>query len=1156
MGKKLDEYKEKSNKIINTFRIIGIFIFILGILISIVQYTLSKAKENKALMANTDSEFVIDLKDNSIVYKKETDINIAINNYDKTKKYNVRIDMDSMETINEELGNKNNKLKLKFDSDGKKQIKFSIAINGVESYNCTKTVYYIEPYKKQFLEENENNGVVMHIRDGTRENYLTSIDLLKKAGGTFVREDFLLLDKFLKKRDKDFEIYDKWINKINDEGLKILLIINCTDKTFSGEDCKINTDEEIDKCVEIAKIIANRYNFIEDFELINEPNAKETTAYKTEEDLYFYSKLLKKITEELYKINPKISVSSGGTTTYQHLTKNTITSEDFINLISQNTQNKSMIYGYHPYDNTNKEKQNGDFYNLLDNHFNLFSNLGGFLKSYITEYGVSSSESYKITEEIQAQKLVQQTTILDKYGVELAIQYNMWNTTSDTYYSIRNYGLLHNDYTPKLSYYSMKNYYQNTNGSEYIGSLNIQSGLEAHVYNKDGKPLIIAWSDNTNNTYDFKLNSMTAKDLYGKDITPDENGNIQITTSPVYLYNVGTNYFYQAISNVSMTKYDEFIEKFKDEISKVSGLKTSIENLKNQMQSISNNSSLNEQTAINLMKEHYKLGDTIIQSYKSKTLQVEYVKLSSMLDMLDDIGDSFEDLVTVSAKTRNSNLKETKNLITTTENLINNNQDLEIIYPTKILQFSKDFYEKADYINGLKEENDIKTGLIVSKNLHSNLLASWANGFTGLYIDKYIENNPVEIEYSVSTLTNQSVTATLKTNAEITVTNNQNSKSHLFTENGEFTFEYTIKGRNFTKKATVTNIDKTPPAITGIENNGFYTTKVIPKVIDSNLQDIKLYKDSNLITNYSANSEISADGAYKIEATDKAGNKATVSFDICANPATISYSETNPTNKNVMATIVSNYDIQVTNNSNQKQYTFTKNGTYTFNYKIKTKEFNITAKVDWIDKEAPIITGIENNKLYIDQAVIPNVSDENLNEVKLYLNSIQVKNYKSGNKLTEEGFYKLVANDRAGNKTEVNFNIIKNNSKEYKVKGRNIINITGNTTKAEFTKNFNGSGLYQIARNGQAISNTDFVATGDILKSNNGDEYTLIVTGDVNKDGVVDISDLVRLKMYLIRGDNLDGLELLAADCNLDGEDISIADFVKMRLIIITKSTT
>ncbi len=124
---------------------------------------------------------------------------------------------------------------------------------------------------------------------------------------------------------------------------------------------------------------------------------------------------------------------------------------------------------------------------------------------------------------------------------------------------------------------------------------------------------------------------------------------------------------------------------------------------------------------------------------KKGQLKAEPVKISSMLDMINDIGNSYEDLVTVSVKKNtinsvmktlneanvdSSELTTTKQKIDETENLINTNTDVEIIYPTKILQFSKDCYEKkADYINSLEEQNDIKAGLIISNNLHAQLLA-------------------------------------------------------------------------------------------------------------------------------------------------------------------------------------------------------------------------------------------------------------------------------------------------------------------------------------------------------------------------------------------------------------------------------------------------
>lgn len=1146
MSKKIEKYKKQANRIVRTLKMIGISVIILAILVSIAQYVINKSmiNEENQNLSSESSDYEINVKNNTVVYKDNIKINISIKNYEAKCQYKLKIDIDGTEIIQTDQMENDNTFNINFNKEGKKEISITIFKDDAINYNNNLNIFYIKPYEKQFLDELSTNGISAHFAlniDGEK-----SIELLKSMGISKIRDDIIWYK--LEKTDGtfDFSKCDEWINNLYDNDIELYAILINPGKLI-GDDKKISNDEELSRFVNFAKIVANRYPQIMKYEVLNEPNLD----YLSNDDMKYYSKAVSEITSELKKINPRIQVIGGATAAVVNDEKNKVSSNTFINNILNNTNNKINNFSVHEYDNTSNASWVG--YMLKQNN-KIVSQNGGFNNTYMSEYGASTYKN-GFSEEQQAFRLVKYSIVADINGIKEKYIYNSKNIGNDLNNSEHNFGIINYNYTPKLSYYALKNFYENTNGAEYIGAIEYEDGIKGYVYNKDGKPKIIIWSQNTDEEKIIKKGDFKATDIYGMNILPDEDGNIKVSTSEIYLDNVSKNYFYQAISNEATTKYDEFLEKFQDEISQVSGLKTSIENLRRQMQNISNHSSLNEQTAINLMKEHYKLGDTIIQAHKSKTLQVEYVRLSSMLDMLDEIGDSFEDLVTVSCKTRNSNLAETKKLITTAENLINNNEDLDIIYPTKILEFSKDFYEKAEYINSLEEENDIKTGLIVSKNIHSNLLAGWANEFATLYIDKYIEDNPVDIVYSATNLTNQSVTVTLKTNAQITVTNNQNSKMHTFTENGEFTFEYAIKGRSFIKKATVNNIDKISPQITGIEKGRFYIENVTPKITDENLKEVKLYKNSNWVQNYIMNSTISEDGEYKLEATDKAGNKTIITFDICSIPATINYSETNWTNKNVVATIVSNYPIKVTNNSGENTYTFNNNGTFTFDYTIKGKSYTATATVNNIDKIPPKILNVENGKLYVDKAIIPNVSDENLNEIKLYINSIQVKDYKSGNKITEEGFYRLVANDLAGNETEVKFNIMKNNSEEYKIQGKNIFNIAYNTSKKDFMKKFSNSSGYQIERNGQVLGDEENIATGDKLKIKAGDEYSLIVTGDINKDGKVNISDVIKLRRYLLLRNNLDEQELLAADCNLDGKSINISDLIKLRLIVLGKGT-
>lgn len=785
-----------------------------------------------------------------------------------------------------------------------------------------------------------------------------------------------------------------------------------------GNNSKVDTIEELEHFSKFFNEVVRRYPSIINYDILNEPNAKSSSngGYITDEDLDWYSNIIKRFASD----NKQINVIPAALANYNQTTENILSMNSFFKkLFEKGVSGLVKKQSFHFYDYTNQPQQDLIASKTLKEEKNIFNDFGGFIKTLVTEYGLSSYDKNGVTEEIQAKKLVQQTILMDKFGVDFANIYNFWNTGNSSSNIEYNFGLVHNDYTPKQSFYSIKNYLKNTNGAEYVGFLNNLEGisnsrLEAHVYDKDGKPKIIAWSNNSTVNITIPYTNFKATDLYGEEIQPDEQGNLVITTSPIYLDEVDYNYFYKAISNVATEKYDEFTEKFASEIAQVPELSNKIEENKKYMESVGQvENKIVGSSTIQAMKNHFELGNLILQTYKEGTLQAEDVKVSSMLDMLNDIGDSYEDLVTVSAQTVDQlEIEQTNIAIQDAETTINNNQSCEIIYPVKILDFAKDHYEKATYINSLEEENDIKAGLIISNNLHASLLANWAKEFAQINIDKfvdeYIANNPVIIKYSTTELINKNVIATLETNAEIQITNNSNSKEHTFEQNGSFTFEYTIKGRALNITATVQNIDKIAPSISGVQKAKLYTKPVTPKI-----------------------------------------------------------------------------------------------------------------------------------------------ADENLQEIKLILNSQVVSNYKNGDTLEEEGFYELTAIDKAGNKTSTYFQIFINKDTDYKIEDNYIKNVTNNTKKSDFDKKLNLAVNYKITRNGKEISQDDIIATGDILSTEAGDNYTIIVPGDINKDGQVNLKDFIKMRIYLLLENNLDDIEKLAADCNNDNQPIGVKDYIRMRLIIL-----
>lgn len=68
--------------------------------------------------------------------------------------------------------------------------------------------------------------------------------------------------------------------------------------------------------------------------------------------------------------------------------------------------------------------------------------------------------------------------------------------------------------------------------------------------------------------------------------------------------------------------------------------------------------------------------------------------------------------------------------------------------------------------------------------------------------------------------------------------------------------------------------------------------------------------------------------------------------------------------------------------------------------------------------------------------------------------------------------------------------------------------------------------------------------------------YTIVVTGDVNEDGVIDIADMVAVKAQVLGKGSLTGAKLKAGDVNVVPDGIiDIADFIRIKAHILKKDT-
>ena len=118
--------------------------------------------------------------------------------------------------------------------------------------------------------------------------------------------------------------------------------------------------------------------------------------------------------------------------------------------------------------------------------------------------------------------------------------------------------------------------------------------------------------------------------------------------------------------------------------------------------------------------------------------------------------------------------------------------------------------------------------------------------------------------------------------------------------------------------------------------------------------------------------------------------------------------------------------------------------------------------------------------------------------------------------------------------------------------------ISEKTTAAEFISSFAEKEFIKlIASDGKTVGKDAAVGTGMKLVLGDGNstvkEYTVIVTGDANGDGKINVSDAVAIKAHILKTSALTGEYSVAADVNGDGK-LNVSDFVALKAHILRKT--
>lgn len=174
----------------------------------------------------------------------------------------------------------------------------------------------------------------------------------------------------------------------------------------------------------------------------------------------------------------------------------------------------------------------------------------------------------------------------------------------------------------------------------------------------------------------------------------------------------------------------------------------------------------------------------------------------------------------------------------------------------------------------------------------------------------------------------------------------------------------------------------------------------------------------------------------------------------------------------------------------------------------------------------------------------PIIESKNITKINVKRNGEDI-DYKEGDMLSDTGIYRISVDNDSGKNATINYiyyNMFKLNNEDEK-----YITINQDSSVDKLISIDNS---YNIVTNaGKKKENQEIIKTGDKAILNN-EVYYLIVKGDINCDGKVNIVDLIKIRKYMVQLENLNDIQKVSAKLS-SGDDINVNDLIKLRRYIV-----
>ena len=209
------------------------------------------------------------------------------------------------------------------------------------------------------------------------------------------------------------------------------------------------------------------------------------------------------------------------------------------------------------------------------------------------------------------------------------------------------------------------------------------------------------------------------------------------------------------------------------------------------------------------------------------------------------------------------------------------------------------------------------------------------------------------------------------------------------------------------------------------------------------------------------------------------------------------------------------------------------------------------------DNTEPIVrVEYENQDKNVEVKIIANEEIQEINDW------ILLENKKELSRIYEKDTVEdVIVRDLVGNETKVSIEV--KISKELEIKSEKYIidlekseyikGVRVQTEAKDFLNNIetNAESIVIRDKDGNEVKDTSIIGTGMTINFNNGERVlTIVVTGDINGDGIITASDVSKLKSAIIGKKTLEGAYKEAGDLKED-EEIKGSDLSRLKKMII-----